>query len=131
MLGKATDDGKRLQACLKRLELLLKAKPKGRGFGGNGPPGAGWPTDDGKRVRACSKRLKLHSKAKPKEGGLGGGTGKPGQANGFQCHRRSFRSKIAQKSSQKLSCFLIVLGSVLGPILEHFGTPKSTKIGPS
>ena len=31
------DDGKRLQACLERLELQLKAKPKIGGFGGRHP----------------------------------------------------------------------------------------------
>ena len=43
MLGAVTDDGKRLQACLKRLELLLKAKPNiGGVWGGTaGAPGRG------------------------------------------------------------------------------------------
>ena len=35
------DDGKRLRACEKRLELLLRAKPKIGGFGGEAPGSAG------------------------------------------------------------------------------------------
>ena len=42
-LGGPSDDGKRLQACLKRLELQSKTKSKIRGFGGGtGKPGGGW-----------------------------------------------------------------------------------------
>ena len=36
-----SDDGKRLQACLKRLELLSKAKPKIGGCQGEAPGGLG------------------------------------------------------------------------------------------
>ena len=53
MLGKATDDGKRLRACEKRLELQLKAKPKIGGCQGEAPPLLGEAPDDGKRLRAC------------------------------------------------------------------------------
>ena len=47
LLGKPTDDGKRLQACLKRLELLLKAKPKIGGCQGEAPGMPGKDADFG------------------------------------------------------------------------------------
>ena len=66
------DDGKRLRACEKRLELLSKAKPKIGGCQGEAPAPLDRQTDDGKRLRACEKRLELHCKAKPKIGGCQG-----------------------------------------------------------
>ena len=60
------DDGKRLRACEKRLELLLRAKPKIGGFGGRHREGWRAGPDDGKHLRACEKRLELQEKAKPK-----------------------------------------------------------------
>ena len=41
------DDGKRLRACLKRLELHLEAKPKIGGCQGEAPARRGRPTDFG------------------------------------------------------------------------------------
>ena len=46
--GPEPDDGKRLRACEKRLELHSKAKPKIGGVWGEAPARLGAPTDDGK-----------------------------------------------------------------------------------
>ena len=60
-LGKPTEDGKRLRACEKCLDLHGKAKLKygGGGVGGEAPPVLGKATDDGQRYGACEKRLVL------------------------------------------------------------------------
>ena len=47
MLGTGKDDGKRLQACLKRLELHFKAKPKIGGCQGEAPGRLDTPLDFG------------------------------------------------------------------------------------
>ena len=90
-LGEPTDDGKRLRACEKRLELQFKAKPKIGGCWGEAPGSQGKATDDGKRLRACEKRLELQCKAKPKyrEGG-GESTGSAGEATDSQARGRLF-----------------------------------------
>ena len=45
-----TDDGKRLRACSKRLELYIKTKSNEGEFEGEAPGSLGKATDDGKRL---------------------------------------------------------------------------------
>ena len=87
---------------------------------------------DGKRLRACEKRLELHCKAKPKIGGCQGeAPGRLGAQSGFWWQRGVFSIKNRSKNYQNSTSFFDRFWSVLGPILEPFGRPKSTQDGPS
>ena len=50
---------------------------------------------------------------------------------GFRVIGAHFRSKIDLKNDKISTLFFIVLESVLGPILDAFGGPKSMQDGPS
>ena len=116
------DDGKRLQTCLKRLELLFRAKLKRRGFGGNAREG--WApermTESAFKlvwsVWSCCQERSL------REGGLGETAFTAGRGSGFLGISVVFSIKNRSKKWSKFNIFfwsfLVSFGAHLGAIWE-------------
>ena len=125
------DDGKRLQACLKRLELQCKAKPKIGGCQGERPGAAARfrMTESAFELArsdwSCCERRSLK--------GRGFGGNGPGRLEGppdFSVKGLQDRSKIASFFDLFFDRFWVPFWLPLGSLLEPFGRPSWAKFAP-